>query len=108
MIKVPEINDLDLAFGQINHMPDFKDVPDDIKEHRSYWCNFMQKWFFKGISKDVIDLLVAKQGIDKENALKAVKAILVSYGPKHEHKMAGTAYLMSEWFEEPQIVNFKD
>ena len=29
----------------------------------------------------------------------AIAAILASFEPKHEHKEAGAAYLLSQWFE---------
>ena len=37
---------------------------------------------------------------DTNKAIRHLKAILVSYDPKHEHKEAGVAFLLSEWFED--------
>jgi hypothetical protein len=58
--------------------------------------------FFKGLSQEDINELIPKEGIDKIKALKAITSILRSFEPKHEHKEAGAAFLLSEWFEEPK------
>jgi hypothetical protein len=35
----------------------------------------------------------------RDNAFRALQACLGSFAPKHEHKIAGVAYLLSEWCE---------
>lgn len=46
------------------------------------------------------DLLTAKPGVDAHKALRAIKAVLGSYEPKHEHKEAACAFMLSEWFDK--------
>lgn len=41
-----------------------------------------------------------KPGVDQDKAIKAIKALLASWEPRHEHQIAGVVYLFSEWFEE--------
>ena len=105
MIPVPEITALDLAFGNIKHLPDWKKIPEIYKERngRTLWNTLICKWFFGGLTQKDLDELIPKPGVDKGKALDAIKAILGSWAPKHEHKEAGTAYLLSEWFEEPKV-----
>lgn len=43
--------------------------------------------------------LTARPGVDRDKALVAIKAALGSFEPKHEHKEAGCAFLLHEWFE---------
>jgi hypothetical protein len=43
--------------------------------------------------------LTPREGVDKHKALAAIKAIIGSFAPKHEHKTSGCGYLLSEWFE---------
>ncbi len=43
---------------------------------------------------------VSKPGIDETDAKRHLKAVLGSFAPKHEHKEAACAYLMSLWFED--------
>jgi len=43
--------------------------------------------------------LVPKEGVDKDKAMRHIKAIMASWRPKHEDKEAACAFLFSEWFE---------
>ena len=92
----------DAAFGP-HHISDFLpawvDVPDEFKHDSNPWCKLASRWFFSGLPKG---LLVAKTGINYNDAIAHLSAVLRSFEPKHEHKEAGAAYLMSLWFEEPK------
>lgn len=99
MIPVPEIRDLDNAFGNIDHLPPYDKIPDIYKHGNNQWNDLVSKWFFIGLKQSDIDSLVPKQGVDKRKALRVISAILKSWAPKHEHKEAGAAFLFSEWFE---------
>jgi hypothetical protein len=99
MIPVPELNDVDLAFGNIKHMPKYDSVPEEFHRMNNPYVRFVSEWFALGRTKDDMDRLIAKEGVDKVKALRAIKAILGSWEPKHEHKEAGCAYLLSQWFD---------
>ena len=105
MIPVPETNGLDMALGNISHLPAWELIPKEFKDRNRHtpWNDFISKWFFVGLKPEDVSTLKPKEGIDKNKALAAIKAILASWDPKHEHKEAGAAYLMSEWFEEPKV-----
>jgi len=94
-----EVSDLDLAFpGDILEqglLPAWEDVPEEFKENSS-WPNFVSRLFFEGGEWPAV-----KDGVDGIKAKRHVKACLGSFQPKHEHKIAGVAWLMSQWFEEP-------
>jgi hypothetical protein len=105
MIPIPEMKVVDIAFGNIDHMPKYEDVPKEFKDMNNKWCAFISKWFFCGIPKEIYDALEPKEGVDKEKAINAIRAILGSFAPKHEHKEAACAYLMSEWFEYKEELN---
>lgn len=100
MITIPEISDVDIAFGNIDHLPDYEEIPDEFKNFndRYGWPGFVSDWFFSGLKQEDLDRIEPKEGVDAKLALRAVSAILRSFLPKHEHKNAGAAYLMSEWF----------
>lgn len=103
MIPAPEVNALDFVFGEIKHLPKWEEIPEQFKRYNAtFWNKFITQWFFGGVSKNAVDMLSPKPEVDKAKALKAVASILSSFDPKHEHKEAGAAYLMSEWFEEPK------
>jgi hypothetical protein len=100
MRKVPNMTALDIGFGNINHLPLMEEIPDKFKELNTPQNRFIGNWFFLGMKLEEMNKLIPKEGVDKKMAIQAIQAILRSWEPKHEHKEAGCAYLLSEWFEE--------
>jgi len=101
MIPVPETSDVELAFSTIEHLPKWEEIPEKFKAHANPWAKLFSKWFFLGIEAD--ELGTARPGVDHTKAVRALKAIMQSYAPKHEHKEAGVAMLIHEWFEIPGV-----
>jgi len=81
-------------------MPDYSAIPDEYKRGNTPFNKIQSEWFFKGLKAWP---LTPKPGIDQKAALRHLSAIQGSWEPKHEHKTAGVAYLMSLWFESPTI-----
>jgi hypothetical protein len=98
--KPQPVTDVDIAFGvrAIDLLPTYSEIPDEFKRNDNPWNNFWQLLFFSGGSVSEIE---AVEGIDREAALRHIRAILGSFTPQHEHKIAGIAYLSSLWFESP-------
>ena len=92
-----DVSALDLAFGANldRLLPQFQDIPDEFKWGLNPWNRITSEWFFNGLDTDLIE---SKEGIDQCKALLHLKVIMGSYSPKHEHRIAGCAYLMSHWF----------
>jgi hypothetical protein len=102
MIPVPDIRKIDTIFGNIAHLPSKESIPEKFDMmSRTFQNDFVERWFFQGVSNEEVEKLIPKKGVDKNKALVAIVSILRSMAPKHEHKIAGAAYLLSEWFEEP-------
>lgn len=80
-------------------LPKWEDIPEPfrrkINEAKPY-CDFMSQWFFNGADSRC---LVAREGVDEAKAARHIAACLCSFAPKHEHKISGCAYLLSQWFE---------
>lgn len=97
------VDDLDLAFGgNIGKlMPLFRNLPEDYQRETAPFCRVASKWFFNGLD---VNTLTPKEGIDPKAALRHCGAVLRSFEPKHEHKIAGVGWLMAQWFEEPKHV----
>jgi len=92
-----DVDDVTLAFPASiveKYMPAMKDIPAHIDRK---WEDLISTWFFEGVSELK---LTPKPGIDERKALRHIKAILGSFEPKHEHKEAAAAYLMSLWFDD--------
>ena len=100
MRKVPHIDKVSATFGDISHMPKMAEIPEEVNMYsgRAPELKVVQTWFFSGLGEDV-ERLKPRKGIDKNDALRAIAAIMRSWEPKHEHKTAACAYLMREWFE---------
>ena len=113
MLKVPEnLTRADVAFGNIQHMPKFDALPKEYQErwhdHSHPYCGAVSKWFYSGAKghPNGIEIggvkFTAKPGVDPAQALAAVKSVLGSFEPKHEHKIAACGYMLSEWFDREE------
>lgn len=99
---IAELSGADVAFGPRNLfaiMPKMDAIPDEYRRGGTVWNKLFSTWFFRGLSK--LDL-TPKEGVDQLKALLHVKAIMGSFEPKHEHKEAACAFLLSEWFTDPK------
>ncbi len=105
MTPIPDISALDVAFGNIGHLPKMKDLPEEFQRERSPFCKSVQTWFFDGATASPNGITIgdksytAKEGVDAQKALAAIRAALGSFEPSHEHKIAGCGFLLSEWFD---------
>lgn len=99
--KPMSVTDVEIVFGGRTEelLPPMSEIPDEFKNYfyGTKWNKIISEWFFNGLP-DGTDF-AGKDGIDEKAALRHLKAIMGSFAPKHEHKEAGCAYLMSLWFE---------
>lgn len=96
--KPTKLEDVDVAFPTtVSHlMPKYDDIPKEFKDHNNPFAALQAEWFFKGMKASK---LIAKEYIDRNMAMRHLQSIQGSFEPKHEHKSAGVAYLMSLWFD---------
>jgi len=92
-----KVSSLDVSFhSNLDRLlPQFQDIPDEFKNHRNPWNILVSEWFLKGLDTDIIE---SKEGINQCKALLHLQAIMGSFSPKHDHRISGCAYLMSQWF----------
>lgn len=100
MEPIKEVKDVDLAFGGDMKELIPKDIPKEFYKDTKFSKVFIT-WFYKGLSPD--SEFYAKEGVDPGKALRHLKAIMHSYGPKHEEKEAAVTYLLSEWFKDIKL-----
>lgn len=98
MVEVPELDNASVALGDARHLPKFETLPQEYQRERAPGCKFVSEWFDFGIKGKP----PAKPGVDQNKALRAIAAILRSFDPKHEHKIAGAGYLADQWFDLPK------
>jgi hypothetical protein len=107
MLPIPDLDAVDVSFGNIKHMPRQADIPEQFKRNSGTPFNdAVSKWFFNGaqsFGSDGLqignDTFTPKEGVDGKKALRAIKAVLGSFEPKHEHKESACAFMLSEWFD---------
>lgn len=99
MFKIAEIDDVEMAFsGDVsNLMPAWEEIPEEFKYGQGKWSELASRWFFKGLRNATFK---PKEGVNQSKALRHIKTVLGSFDPRHEHKIAGVAYLLSQWFED--------
>lgn len=107
MLAIPEITRVDMAFGNIKHMPKYDTLPEQFKDwRRNEHCEAASSWFYQGAKSSANGIEIdgqkytAKPGVEAGKALAAIKAILGSFEPKHEHKIAACGFMLSEWFDK--------
>lgn len=107
MLEIPELTGADVAFGNVKHMPRYDKIPEEFKRYNgNAYVTAVSKWFFKGAKVSPQGLLVdgvkftPKEGVDQTKALAAIRAVLGSFEPSHEHKEAACAFMLAEWFSK--------
>ena len=98
--KPHDVSPIDAAFpanvvGTL--LPLMADIPEEFHSDHNKWCELVSQLFFLGGK-----LPKVQAGIDPAKAKTHLSAVLGSYQPKHEHKTAGAAWLMSMWYEFPE------
>jgi len=94
------IDDVELAFpahvvGKL--LPAYNLIPDEFKRSHNPWSKLVDTWFACGLKDGQVPTV--RTEFDKEKAWRHLRACMGSYEPRHEHKTAGVAYLMSIWME---------
>ena len=79
-------------------LPLREEIPEEFQDWNNPWCRLVSQWFFRGLEE-----IRFREGIDYTKAVHHLKACIGSFEPKHEHKQAGTAYLMSLWCDPTMI-----
>lgn len=100
MIPVPTIEQVDVVFGAIDHLPKYADLPDDYRRMHGPACDAASDLFYAGGRLSRLGY-EPRDGVDENSALRAIYAALRSFEPTHEHKIGGVGYLIDQWFHRP-------
>lgn len=97
-----QVDDVLLAFpGDVRDlMPAMESIPEEFRDRnsRSSWNLFVRDWFFSSNHLAVWDLH-ERDGVDGNAAYRHLSVVIRSFQPKHEHKEAAVAWLLSRWFD---------
>lgn len=80
-----------------DYLPREDEIPERYRRMtgETGWHKLVHAWFHGGLARPKIHLV---PGVDGEKAVRHLSTCMASFEPKHEHKVAGVAYLMSLWF----------
>src|SRR5579871_382448 len=101
MLEIKDVDGVTAVFGAQrlgDLIPKWEAIPKEFKDGNTKWNKLFHVWFFEGLEKGAE--FKPKAGVDKTKALRHVRAVMGSFEPRHEHKEAAVAYMMSEWFED--------
>lgn len=83
-------------------MPKMSEIPAEFQRHEgTKWNKIQSRWFFSGLPNGTE--FKPKKGVNSDTAVRHLATIQRSFQPKHEHKEAAVAWLMSLWFEDVVI-----
>ncbi len=100
--KPVAVPDIDFAFPAHvigKYLPLWEDIPAEFKKNNDChpYHRLAQDWFFTGLKNLKLE---CRPGIDQSAALRHLQTIMRSYEPKHEHKIAGVAYLIDIFYSK--------
>jgi len=92
---------LDAAFGaKDSDYPRYESIPAEFKRFRgNRHVDAVSGLFFNG-GKLADHGLTIKEGVDREAFMTALQALLSSFAPEHELKIATCGWLLSEYTDE--------
>lgn len=87
------VSDPELAFSTTRLLPELEDIPAEFKDASNPYYSLTRTIFYDDPLPEME--MEIKDGYSPEILNKCIRAHLGSYGPEHEHKLAGVAYMMS-------------
>jgi hypothetical protein len=94
---VSSITDLDVAFGTTQFLPPMDSIPKEYLSGSNIYVQVVEAIFSGSAFPDAE--LTPVEGVSPEGLNKIIRAHVSSWEPKHEHKIAGVAYLLSQLCE---------
>ena len=90
--QLASITDVELAFATDRLLPGWDDIPQPFKAGNVY--TEIASAIMYGVALPPASIAM-KPGYTPNALNRAVRAHLQSFGPKHEHKIAGVGYMMA-------------
>lgn len=90
--QIGSITDPEWAFSTERLLPSWDDIPEEFKDGNLY--TKVAEAIFHG--EPIPDCgIEMKEGVEPEKLNRCIRAHLKSFGPKHEHKIAGVGYMIA-------------
>jgi hypothetical protein len=92
--QMASISDAEIAFSTVRLLPAWDDIPDEFRRHGNLYTKLAEAIFY-GLALPACEIEM-NAGYTHEALNRAVRAHLQSWGPKHEHKIAGVGYMIAQ------------
>ncbi len=90
------ITDIELAFSTERLIPAWDDIPEDFKRGNVYTRTADALFSGTDLPSGTVEFRAGfRDDAIKNDLARCVRAHLQSFGPKHEHKIAGVGFLIS-------------
>ncbi len=87
------VTDPEAAFSTERLLPSWEDIPEEFRRGNLY--TKLAEAIFYGWELPVCEIEM-KEGFEPQELNRAVRAHLQSFGPKHEHKIAGVGFMIAQ------------
>lgn len=91
--QMASITDAEMAFSTMRLLPSWDDIPEEFRRGNIYTQMADAIFFGRELPECEIEM---NAGFAPEALNRAVRAHLKSWGPKHEHKIAGVGYMIAQ------------
>ena len=99
---IASVTKVDVAFGGgYKFLPPYDDVPETFKGDSNPYVRLANDLMYKGQPGPDTPSMTLRDDLDSvaDKIPDFMRSILGSFQPKHEHKIAGAAYLLSQMFK---------
>lgn len=90
--QINSISDVEVAFSTMRLLPPMEAIPAEFNNGNAYTELASAIFYGKKLPDGEITM---KPGFEPKMLNRAVRAHLASFGPKHEHKIAGVGYMIA-------------
>lgn len=91
--QMASITDVEMALSTERLLPALADIPDEFRSGNLYTKLAEAIFFGRELPECEIEM---KAGFTPEMLNRAVRAHLQSFGPKHQHKIAGVGFMIAQ------------
>lgn len=96
MREVPKLSDADVVFPANPPLPTEAEIPEEFWSY-NHPLNKLAQALFSGAKHGKKILIKRELDAQKDDVRRAISACLGTFSCKHEHKLAGVAFLLNEW-----------
>lgn len=91
--QIASVTDVEFVFSTQRLLPKWEDIPEEFKAGNEYTA-LVEAIFYNRLRPGMGEIEL-NPGVEPEALNRCIRAHLSSFGPKHEHKIAGVGYMLA-------------